>query len=247
MRNISLEICCGSTDDVFAAAASGADRVELNSALFLGGLTPSIGVVRQAKKAGIPIMAMVRPRDGGFCYSQGEFEGMLEDVRAFVNAGVDGLVFGVLKPDGTVDEDRNSRLIDAAGNCETVFHRAFDVVPDWRRAMDTLIALGFTRILTSGHAPSALFGADTIREMVAYADGRIEILPGGGIRPGNAMELIEKTGCTQLHSSCSTPRYDFSCQANPSIRFRGASDSPENQYSVTDGEKVRELLSALGR
>lgn len=247
MPNITLEICCGSIDDVFAAAAAGADRVELNSAMFLGGLTPSIGAVREAKKAGIPIMAMVRPRDGGFCYSRREFDGMLEDIRVFVREGVDGLVFGVLNPDGSVDALRNSLLIEAAQGCETVFHRAFDVVPDWKSALDTLIRLGFNRVLTSGQASSALLGAETIKEMVAYANGRIQILPGGGIRHENAAKLIEKTGCTQLHSSCGTVCRDISCDNNPAICFRSSADTPGNEYPITDGEKVRALLRALGR
>ena len=245
MENPILEICCGSAEDVFCAAQAGADRVELNSALFLGGLTPSIGAVRLAKKTGIPIMAMVRPRDGGFCYSEGELKTMLSDIEAMAAEGADGFVFGVLLPDGSVDREKNALLKKAAKGRECVFHRAIDVVPDWRAALDTLMELGFSRVLTSGQAENAVTGADTIREIVEYANGRIEILPGGGIRPENAAELLSKTGCTQLHSSCSVLKNDDSCAGNPAISFRGR--SAENEVAVCDGDKIKALLSVIKR
>lgn len=247
MEHIKLEICCGSVDDVFEAKAAGADRVELNSALFLGGLTPSIGTVRAARDAGIPIMAMVRPREGGFCYTRREFDGMVRDTLALAEAGVDGVVFGVLNGDGTVDAHRCRILAEAAGDREIVFHRAMDVTVDWRAALDTLIDLGFNRVLTSGQAPSVLFGAATIREMIAHAQGHIEILPGGGIRPANIAEVVEKTGCTQVHASANRRCTDTSCRGNQDIHFGGALYPPEDFFSMTDPGKVRGLLAGLGR
>jgi len=243
--NFKLEICCGSADDVFAAAEAGADRVELNSSLFLGGLTPSIGLLREAKKAGIPIMAMVRPRDGGFCYTDREFAAMLEDIHSFCQEGVDGLVFGVLRPDGTVDVERCRILCEAAEDRQKVFHRAFDVVPDWRKAMDELIELGFNRILTSGQSPNSILGAETIREMRNYATERIEILPGGGIRAHNIKELLAKTGCTQAHASAGKKYKDTSCAANPEVHFGPLPNMPEDEYSVTDPDMVRNLLKTV--
>lgn len=247
MEKILLEICCGSVDDVFEAKAAGADRVELTSATFLGGLTPSIGAVLAAKEAGIPIMAMVRPREGGFCYTDREFEGMLRDVRAFVEAGVEGLVFGVLRPDGAVDAERCKLLVEAAQGRETVFHRAIDVTPDWRAALDTLIGLGFTRVLSSGQAPSAQFGAETLRQMHEYANGRIEILVGGGVRPANVAELVEKIGCIQVHAAAARRCSDTSCLGNPEIHYGGALYPPEDQFAMTDQAKVSGLLAGLGR
>ena len=247
MNKITLEICCGSVDDVFQAKIAGAHRVELNSSMFLGGLTPSLGAVRAAQKANIPIMAMVRPREGGFCYTDREFEGMLEDVRAFSQAGVEGLVFGVLHSDGTIDTQRCKRLLDAAHGRETVFHRAFDVTPDWKRALDELIELGFTRVLTSGQAPSVLFGAQRLREMIDYAKDRIQILPGGGIRPANIAQVVQTIGCTQIHASANRRCTDTSCLGNPEIHFGGALYPPEDQYSMTDPSKVQGLLSGLNR
>lgn len=243
--DFKLEICCASADDVFAASKAGAHRVELNSALFLGGLTPSLGTVREAKKAGIPIMAMIRPRDGGFCYTRLEFESMLRDVQILCEEGVDGVVFGVLTADGRVDTERCRILAEAAGDREKVFHRAFDVVPDWREAMDELIDIGFDRILTSGQSPNAILGAETIREMVTYSAGRIEILPGAGIRDWNINELLKLTGCTQAHASAGSKRRDSSCGANPHIHFGALADLPDNEYSATDAEKVRALLKAV--
>lgn len=245
MNNIKLEVCCGSAEDVFAAAKAGADRVELNSALYLGGLTPSPGTVRLAKKAGIPIMVMIRPREGGFCYSGPEIDTMLEDISLFRAEGIEGFVFGVLNPDGTLDRERNAILVKACGDREKVFHRAIDLVPDWRAALDILIELGFDRVLTSGQAANAIAGAVTIREMLEYADGRIDILPGGGIRPDNALELLAQTGCTQLHSSCSSLRSDRSSLANPNISFRGSNG--EDMYPCCDEDKIHKLLSAIGR
>ena len=245
MMSYILEICCGSAEDVIAAAKGGADRAELNSALFLGGLTPSLAAVRRAKKSGIPIMVMVRPRDGGFCYTDEEFETMLEDVRIFASEGVDGLVFGVLRADGTVDTERNRILVEAAGEKEKVFHRAFDVVPDWRKAIDELVELGFDRILTSGQAPSAPEGVATLGEMLPYADGRIEILPGGGIRPHNILSVLAESGCTQAHCSAGSVHIDPSCRANPKVHFGSTPDMPEDEYKITDTEKVKELVSLL--
>ena len=200
-----IEICCGSLADARAAKCAGADRIELNSALCLGGLTPSIGTVRLVKKEGIPSMAMVRPRGGGFCYSDAEFEVMLEDARALVDAGSEGIVFGVLNADGAVDEARCRKLMDAIGGAaEAVFHMAIDCVPDWHRALDVLSALGVARVLTRGQAPTAAEGIGTIREMIDYAAGRIEILAGGGIRKSNVREIIAKSGCSQVHFSLRT-------------------------------------------
>lgn len=245
MKKVQIEICCGSAQDALEALAAGADRVELCSALPLGGLTPSLGQVKRAKVGGCRVMAMVRPREGGFCYSGTEFETMCSDVEDFVAAGADGVVFGVLQPDGTVDEARCRVLVEAAGGRETVFHRAVDVVPDWRSALDTVIGLGFTRVLTSGQAPGALAGAETIRAMRDYAAGRIEILPGAGIRRHNAREVLERTGCDQLHLSLKKVCRDNSASLRPEIRFGGSLPEDETVYGMTDREKIEALVREL--
>lgn len=236
-----IEICCGTADDVFEAAKGGADRVELNSAVFLGGLTPSIGALKTAQKAGLEIMAMIRPRQGGFCYTDLEFETMLADAHALIEAGADGLVFGILHEDGTVDEKRCAKLLEATKGTPCVFHRAIDVTPDWRSALEIICSLGFRRVLTSGCAPSVQYGAAVIREMVELSNGRAEILPGGGVNLNNAREIVKITGCSQIHASMSAKRRDSSTMTNPAIHFCGAVYPPDDVYSAPDQGMIRKL------
>ena len=140
---ILFEVCCGSTEDALAAYKGGASRVELNSDMFHGGLTPTLGSLLTVKKHApdMKVMCMVRPREGGFCYTDVEFETMLADARIFLDHGADGIVFGFLHEDATVDTDRVKAMLDVIGNHESVFHRAIDVVPDVMTALDQLIDL----------------------------------------------------------------------------------------------------------
>lgn len=243
--HVLLEVCCGSAEDAAIAAAAGAHRLELNAALSLGGLTPSIGTLLLAKKANLPCIAMVRPREGGFCYSETEFETMLLDTESLLLAGADGIAFGILHADGTVDAARCRQMIELIGTKEAVFHRAFDVTPDWRAALDTLCALGIRRVLTSGQKPDAIEGVAAVKEMIAYAADRIEVLPGAGIRPHNVRALLEEAGCTQVHASLRTAREDASCSQNVAIHFSGGVAASERMVSVTDARQVRELLSII--
>lgn len=245
MDKITLEICCGSAEDAWEAQAAGADRVELCSALFLGGLTPSIGEMVVAKRGGVRVMAMLRPREGGFCYTDVEFETMLADGKALLEAGADGLVFGVLHPDGTVDAERCRRLTALAGDRETVFHRAVDVVPDWRAAFDVLIELGITRVLTSGQQSGVPLGVETVRAMREYGAGRIQVMPGGGVRLQNAREILARTGCTQIHASLKRTCLDRSACCGADIHFGGALYPPEDTYSMADRDKIAALAGIL--
>ena len=247
MKKIIVEICCGSADDVIQSKLAGADRVELNSGMFLGGLTPTIGQLIIAKRTGLPVLTMVRPREGGFDYTEAEYETMLLDAVELKRAGADGIVFGFLNSDGTVNEKRCAEMMKVIGDKESVFHRAIDVVPDRKAALDILIKLGVTRVLTSGQEPSALYGAGVIREMIEYAAGRIEILPGGGIRPGNAAELVEKTGVDQIHAAISKNMVDNSTVGNPDIFFGGALYPPEDKYKIADAGKIEALINSVSR
>ena len=243
-----LEICCGSADDVIRAAQGGADRVELNSDLFHGGLTPTIGALRVAKaETNIPIMCMVRPREGGFCYTEAEFRTAVEDAKLLLEHGADGLVFGFLRKDGTVDRERTAILAKLAQDAgrETVFHRAIDVVPDWREAFDILMELGITRVLTSGQESDVPWGAPTIREMREYAKGRMEILPGGGIRLRNVARVIEETGCDQVHMSAGMTQTDSSAMNNRSIHFGSCLYPPEDVYRTTNPDTVAGVAAVL--
>ena len=248
MKRFKVEICCGSADDVIQAALAGADRVELNASLFQGGLTPTVGMLRVAKRhARVPVMCMIRPREGGFCYTDGEYATALADAAALLETGAEGIVFGFLHRDGTLDVERCGELARLAGGRETVFHRAIDVVPDWKRALDQLIDLGVTRVLTSGQQPSAYYGAGTIAEMVAHAAGRIEILPGAGITADNAGQVLEKTGCDQVHLSMHKVCRDESAGGNPQIHFGGALYPPEDRFKMVDRGGVERLMKLTGQ
>ena len=246
MPKVLLEICCGSIDDAIQAQAGGADRVELCSALFLGGLTPSLGTLDEARaQLRVPIMAMVRPRSGGFCYTVAEFATMERDAIAALDHGADGLVFGILEPDGEIDSKRTRRLRDICGEKQSVFHRAFDVTPDPFAALEQLVDLGITRVLTSGQRPTVIEGMDLIQKLTERAARRIEILPGGGIAPAMLEEVVARTGCTQVHLTAWTTARDTSTEHNPSVTFGGALYPPENTYSIADPELVRSLKTRL--
>src|ERR1700733_14428236 len=153
MPQILLEICCGSIDDAIESEKGGAHRVELCSALFLGGLTPSIGTIHEAKlRLKIPVMVMVRPRAGGFCYTSAEMSTM--------ERGADGIVFGILTTDGKIDAPRSQRIRRLIGDKQSIFHRAFDVTPDPFEALEQLIDMGITRVLTSGQKDSVPQGGE---------------------------------------------------------------------------------------
>jgi len=247
LAQLLLEICCGSLDDALEAEAGGADRVELCSALFFGGLTPSFGTIVEAKRRlEIPAIVMIRARGGGFCYTEPEFAAMAADAEAAIAQNVAGLVFGVLKEDGTIDSARTRRLRDIAGAGDAVFHRAFDVTPDPFRALDELIDLGITRVLTSGQQDTVPEGLDLIKRLVDHAGDRIQVMPGGGVKLFNIDEVVIRTGCRQIHVAAFTSRRDDSTSNRPHVTFGGALQPPENRYDVTDRSVVERLASAIG-
>lgn len=241
-----LEICCGSLEDALEAEAGGADRVELCSNLFFGGLTPSFGTIVEAtRRLRVPAIVMIRARGGGFNYTEPEFATMMADAEAAAAQGVAGLVFGVLTADGEIDRARTRRLRDIAGDRDAVFHRAFDVTPDPFRAIDELVDLGITRVLTSGQQDTVPEGLELIARLVEYAGDRIQVMPGGGIKPYNFEDVMRRTGCRQIHVAAFTARIDDSTRHRPSVTFGGALAPPENRYDVTDRAIVRRLSQAI--
>lgn len=243
---ILLEICCGSAEDAIEAAAGGADRVELCSALFLGGLTPSLGSLLEVKRrTQIPVIAMNRPRQAGFCYSATEFAVMERDAELLLEHGAHGIVFGILDPDGTVDVKRTRALRERVGRRQAVFHRAFDVTPDPFRALEELIDLGITRVLTSGQKNTAPDGAKLIAQLIAKADHRIEVLPGAGITVENVRPLLEQTGCDQVHLTAFAERQDPSTLQNAAIYFGAPNGPEESKYELNDRGYVQRMKKRL--
>jgi copper homeostasis protein len=248
MRHVLLEICCGSLDDALEAGAGGADRVELCSSLFLGGLTPSYGALVEAKsRLPIPVIFMVRPRGGGFCYTEPEMAAMERDTEMAIAHGADGVVFGILTADGRVDMPRTKRIRHLIGAREAVFHRAFDVTPDPLRALDELVDLGVTRILTSGQCDTVWEGLPLITRLVDYAGDRIQVMPGGGIKPYHVDDVIARTGCRQIHVAAWKTQRDDSTRHRPGVTFGGALYPPEHLYDLTDRTIVSDLAGRMRR
>ncbi len=244
MDKVTIEVCCGSVDDVVRAAEAGADRVELNSALSVGGLTPSVGAVLESKaRVDIPVISMIRPRAGGFCYTDLEFETMLRDTRELAEAGTDGFAVGFLTADGWLDEERCKVWAEAADDRELVFHRAFDIMKNEpEEVLPRLAELGFRRILTSGRERSAPAGAEMIRRCLEV--GAIEVLAGGGVRAGNVHELIQRSGCRQVHFTCHMKQSDTSVRG-AKLSF-GLPNLPEDEnFDIIDTERLAGLVSLI--
>jgi copper homeostasis protein len=245
-RRIFLELCIGCAEDALIAQQAGADRVELCSALMLGGLTPSAGTIAEVKSTvDIPFVAMVRPRGGGFCYSNSDFSVMQRDAVEALERGAAGIVFGILTASGEIDIPRCRRMVEIARGNQIVFHRAFDVVPDPTVALEQLVDLGVTRVLTSGQEDSAYNGAARIRVLIEQAAGRIEILPGGGIDHFNLDDVIARTGCDQIHIAVPTARPDTSVSGRPQVSFGGSLKPPEDSYPVADLAAARAIAGRL--
>ncbi|MDB6021063.1 MAG: hypothetical protein JWQ04_920 [Pedosphaera sp.] len=244
---IKLEICTASPEDCLTAEQSGADRVELNSALMLGGLTPSLGSLREALAiTRIPIIVMIRPRAAGFGYSEAEFKVMQRDAEAALAEGAAGIAFGILTDKGAIDTKWCARICQLAAGRQIVFHRAFDVVPEPLAALDQLIELGVTRVMTSGQEANAYNGAANIASYLRHAAGRIEILPAGGINRFTVVDVVSRTGCDQVHASLSTVSKDRSVLARPQISFGGTLKPPEDEFPITDSGAVANLRRILG-
>lgn len=195
-----IEICLESATSVLRAQQGGADRVELCSDLFEGGCTPSIGTFRVAKKlSSLPINVMIRPRGGDFCYSDDEFDVMLEDIKAFKAEGANAIVFGILTPEGDIDMERSRKVIEAARPMEVTFHRAFDMACDAFDSLEKLIELGVDRVLTSGQEATVPEGADLLAELVKKAGDRIIVMPGCGITERNFEKMQRLIGAKEYH------------------------------------------------
>jgi copper homeostasis protein len=210
---MQLEICCFNLASATVAQEAGAHRVELCSGPAEGGTTPSSGMIRIAReRLRIPLYPIIRPRGGDFLYDDDEFRMMQRDVEYSKQVGCNGVVIGMLKPDGSIDKARCARLVELAYPLGVTFHRAFDWTANPFEAMEDIIGIGCERILTSGQRPTAIEGITLINELVREADDRIIIMPGSGVRSSNIAELMEKTEAPEYHTSArvlETSRMEF--------------------------------------
>ena len=245
-KRVLLEICAASLEDAKTAETAGADRLELNAALAVGGLTPSLGTLLEIKEAvRLPVMVMIRPRPGGFLYGDDDFRVMLRDIELALTHRADGIVCGVLKESGTIDLDRCRILRERIGERQAVFHCAFDLAPDPFEALEQLIELGFDRVMTSGQEESAYNGIPLIRELIDRSANRIEILPAGGINRFTLEDILTRTGCDQVHGSLREIRVDPSASGRPRVRFGSAYAQPEDRYDSTGLRAASELAARL--
>ena len=242
-----LEIAVDSVSSALYAAQGGANRLELCENLDQGGVTPSAAKIKLIKaKVDIPAFVLIRPRKGDFLYTDIEFETMLENIRLAKELGVDGIVSGVLLADGQIDLDRTSQLVKATTPLSFTFHRAFDMCCKPEEALEQLIELGVARILTSGQEPNAIEGKENIARFLQIANGRIQLMAGGGVRPKSIHQLLEIEGLNEYHSSARN-------MVESRMQYRG--DTPmgseaanaEFQWSEVKEEMVRAMQEQISR
>lgn len=235
---VRLEVCVDSVEGMMAAARGGADRIELCSALEVGGLTPSQGQMRAAAGVAVPVHALIRSRAGDFVFGPDEVAAMVDDIGAARAAGLAGVVIGAALPDGRLDRQALAVMKAAAGPMSVTLHRVFDLVPDFAEAVEVAVEIGFDRILTSGGAVGAPEGVEALARIVRLAGGRVRIMPGAGITAANAGAMLARVRVDEVHSSCSG-----AVRLDPRAVALGFG-SPERL--VTDEGEVRALKAVLG-
>jgi copper homeostasis protein len=242
---LKIEICVEGVDGLVAAQNAGADRAELCASLLEGGITPSLGVVKQALAvATIPFHPIIRPRGGDFLYSELEFQAMLDDVLEMKELGVAGVVIGCLTADGCIDEERTAALVAAARPMKVTCHRAFDMTRDFREAVEALIRSGVDRVLTSGQRDTAVEGAAILKSTMEAAAGRIVIMACGELDADNVAEVLAATGADEIHFAA--PRTIKSGMAfrNPHVGMGGTAIEREYELTLTDEDSVRRTIAA---
>jgi copper homeostasis protein len=238
-----IEVCVDSVESAMAAERGGADRVELCDNLLEGGTTPSAGAIEVARRnLGIKLHVIIRPRGGDFCYSEVELAIMQHDIAAAKQLGADGVVIGILTPDGDIDIERTRTLIELARPLSVTFHRAFDMARDPYQALEDLIALGVERVLTSGQEPSVIEGLDLIAELARRAGDRVIIMPGGGTER-NIKKVVARSGVREVHVVGTTSVESPMRFRNQRVFMGGELRPPEYARLTTDPERIRQLRS----
>ena len=241
---VTTEVVVYNIESALEAQAGGADRVELCDNPGGGGTTPSIGTIEVLKEElDISLFVMVRPREGDFCYSELEFEAMKRDIDHCKTLGADGVVFGILSPDGTIDQERCRRLIKRARPLKVTCHRAFDMTRDPLKALESCIEVGFDRILTSGQRAQAKEGIDLISRLVQNAQERIKIMAGCGVNEESVEEIIRQSGIREIHLSAETTRSSQMEYQNDAISGMGSAKGKEYVVDTVSRSRVKAIRS----
>jgi len=243
---IVIEVVVYNIISAFKAQEGGADRVELCDNPADGGTTPSYGTLAQVRQnLSIDVFAMIRPRGGDFFYSNYEYHAMRHDIEMCKRLGADGVVLGILHPDGTLDRERCKRLVDYARPLKVTCHRAFDMTHDPFETLEACIDVGFDRILTAGQQPKAVDGVGCIAELVSRARGRIIIIPGSGVNESTVGEIVSKTGVREIHVSATRFSESVMAHRNNAISTLGSTEGSEYKIRSVDPDRVRKIrLSA---
>lgn len=237
-----LEIVVYNIESALKAQEGRADRIELCDNPGEGGTTPSYGTIENVRQnVNIDVFVMIRPRGGDFHYSNYEFHSMKRDIDQCQRLSADGVVFGILNEDGTLDKKRCKELIARARPLKVTCHRAFDMTRDPFEALEDCIEAGFDRILTSGHRTRAVEGVDLIADLIKRANGRIAIMPGSGVNEGTVEEIVKKTGANEIHFSATAFRESAMKFRNQHIAGMGDDSGVEFKLRMVDPTRVRKM------
>lgn len=242
---MQIEVCAFSVESCLNAQRAGAHRIELCGGLYEGGTTPSNGLIQRARSVlSIQLYVMIRPRGGDFCYDEEELEVMRLDILAAKKMGADGVVFGLLKPNGRVDIERTKELVELAKPMGVTFHRAMDVAADPLDALEAIIESGAERILTSGQQNMALEGKELIQQLVEKANGRIEIMAGSGVNADNAL-LLAETGVNALHLTGKAIRKGAMVYQKVEVSMASVLPADEHEIIYTNEANIKGLIERL--
>lgn len=243
-----IEVCANGVESCLAAQQGGADRVELCAGIPEGGTTPSYGEIKVARRVltSTHLHVIIRPRGGDFLYTDLEVERMAQDIAMCRDLGVDGVVFGCLKADGTIDMERNRYLLECSRGMSVTMHRAFDRAAAPSQALEDLIALGFDRILTSGQQPKAFQGVELLSRLNRQAAGRISLMAGSGVTEQNIRDIHEATGLLEFHFSAREPQPSGMQYVNPDL-YMGRPGANEAALEYTTARRVAATITQLMR
>lgn len=245
MRKVKIEVCVDSVASAVAAEHGGADRIELCGSLAEGGITPSAGLIEAARSiVSLDLHVMIRPRGSDFCYDEQEFQVMQRDIELAKQMGADGVVFGILKCDGAIDVQRTRQLVDLARPLAVTFHRAFDMSADLFQSLEDVCRVGADRVLTSGGEQTSLQGIEPIASLVTKAQERIIIMPGSGIKPENARDLVERTGAKEIHVGLRSSVLSSMLYRNARVALGTVAGTEYDRFAVLE-DNVRKLRETL--